>query len=156
MDAKHRSIQIFGWMLVIASYFFALLLLRGAYIGITQGFRASPRVFWLVTAYFLFLGLAAYLFIKGRRAISIAKGNSAPKPRFGWGRMLLGAILIFSTVADHFHIFPERGNRFEIKRFEYANQTQAVAGEVATIAVCIGCLMLIVWGIWKGFCQENV
>ena len=62
MDGKHRCIQIFGWLSVIAGYGFALLLLRGIFIGITRGFAGRPQVFWLVLGYLLFLAAATYLF----------------------------------------------------------------------------------------------
>jgi hypothetical protein len=64
--------------------------------------------------------------------------------RFGWGRMMLGALLIYSAVTGKFHLFPTR--HFE-KQLEYDNQTQAAA----TIAV-----FLILSGIWKGFQRETI
>ena len=151
MDAKHRCIQIFGWLSVIAGYGFALLLLRGIFIGLTQGFRGHPQAFWLLLGYLLFLALAVYFFTVGRRAISIAQGNPRPKARFGWGRMLLGAVLIFGAATAQFHPFPTR-----VKPLEYENQTQAVVGHVTTIAICIGCVFLILSGIWKGFARRTI
>ncbi len=108
MDARHRGIQILGWLSVIAGYGLALLLFRGIFIGITRGF-------------------------------------------FGWGRMLLGALLIFGAVTTQFHLFPTR-----VKPLEYENQTQAAAGHVTTIAICIGCVFLILWGFWKGFGRQTI
>jgi hypothetical protein len=151
MDAKHRCIQLFGWLSVIAGYGFALLLLRGIFIGITQGFRGHPQTFWLLLSYLLFLALAAYFFTAGRRAISIAQGNPRPKARFGWGRMLVGAMLIFAAASAEFHPFPT-----SVRALEYDNETQAAGGHVTTIAVCIGSVFLILSGIWKGFRQQTI
>jgi hypothetical protein len=148
MDARDRRIQIFGWLSVIAGYGLALLLIRGVFIGITRGFAGGPQAFWLVLAYLLFLALAIYLFTVGRRAISTAQGRPRPRARFGWGRMLVGALLIFGAANNQFHLLPTR--QF-VKQLEYENQTQAAAGSVTTIAVCIGCVLLILSGIWKGF-----
>ena len=148
MDARHRRIQILGWLSVIAGYGLALLLIRGIFIGITRGFAGGPQTFWLLLAYLLFLALAVYLFTVGRRAISIAKGSPRPRARFGWGRMLLGALLIFGAANNQFHLLP---SRHFVKQLEYENQAQAAAGNVTTIAICIGCLLLILSGIWKGF-----
>ena len=153
MDARHRGIQIFGWLCVIAGYGFALLLIRGIFIGITRGFRGSPPAFWIVLAYLLFFALTAYLFTVGQRALSTAKGSHPPEARFGWGRMLLGALLIFGGASNHFHVFPIR--HFG-KSLEYANQTQALAGNVTTVVLYIGCVYLIVWGIWKGFRRQTI
>jgi hypothetical protein len=148
MDARRRRFQVFGWLSVIAGYGLALLLIRGAFIGITRGFAGRPQVFWLLLAYLLFLALAVYLFTVGRRAISIAKGSPRPRARFGWGRMLLGALLIFGAATSQFHLLPTR--QFG-KQLEYENQTQAAAGNFTIIAICIGCALLILSGIWKGF-----
>jgi hypothetical protein len=151
MDARHRGIQIFGWLSVIVGYGLALLLFRGIFIGITRGFAGRPQAFCILLGYLLFLALAVYFFTVGRRAISIAKGSPRPRPRFGWGRMLLGALLIFCAATTEFHLFPTR-----VKPLEYENQTQAAAGHVTTIAICIGCVFLILWGIWKGFGRQTI
>jgi hypothetical protein len=150
MDARQRGTQIFGWLSVIAGYGLALLLIRGIFIGITRGFSGLPHAFWVLSGYLLFLALAVYLFSVGRRAISISKGSPRPPSRFGWGRMLLGAVLIFSAATAQFHLLPTR-----VKPPEYENQTQAAAGNVTTIAICIGCVFLILSGIWKGFRRQK-
>lgn len=150
MDAKHRCIQVFGWLSVIAGYGFALLLIRGIFVGITQGFRGHPQAFWLLLGYLLFLALAAYFFTIGRRAISMAQGNPRLKARFGWGRMLLGATLIFAVASAQFHPFPT-----SVKALQYDNETQAAAGHVTTIAICMGCVFLILSGIWKGIRRQT-
>ena len=151
MDARHRGIQMFGWLSVIAGYGLALLLFRGIFIGITRGFAGRPQAFWILLGYLLFLGLAVYLFTVGRRAISIAKGSPRPRARFGWGRMLLGALLIFGAATTQFHLLPLR-----VKPLEYENQTQAAAGNITTITICIGCVFLILSGIWKGFGRQTM
>ena len=153
MDARHLGIQICGWLSVIAGYGLALLLIRGVFIGITRGFAGRPPAFWILLGYLLFLALAVYLFTVGRRAISIAKGRTRPRARFGWGRMRLGALLVFSLATTQFHLFP---TRHVVKQLEYENQTQAVAGNVTEIAVCIGSLFLILSGIWKGVRRQTM
>ena len=153
MDARHRRIQIFGWLSVIAGYGLALLLIRGVFLGITKGFHGHPQALWLFLGYLLFLGFAVYLFAVGRRAISTAKGRPQQTVRFGWGRMLLGSLLIYGTATTQFHLLPTRPF---VKQLEYENQAQATAGNITTIALCIGCVLLILWGIWKGFRQQSI
>jgi hypothetical protein len=63
--------------------------------------------------------------------------------------MLLGAVLIFGAATAQFHPFPTR-----VKPLEYDNQTQAAAGHVTTITMCVGCVFLILSGIWKGFARR--
>ena len=152
MDARHRGIQIFGWLSAIAGFGLALLLIRGMFSGITRGFDGSPSAFLLLLAYLLFLALAVYIFTVGRRAISIAKGAHLPGARFGWGRILLGAILLFGSANNRFHFFPA-GHVFT--SLKYDNRTQTAAGNVTTTALNIGCVLLILWGIWKGFRRQQ-
>jgi len=148
MDARHRRILILGWLSIIAGYGLALLLIRGIFIGITRGFGAArSQAFWIVVGYLLFLALGVYLFNLGRRALSIAKGGPRPKARFGWGRILLGAILLYSSAVDQFHLIPAR--RF--KHLEPTNETQVVAMTVTAIVIASGCVLLILSGIWRGF-----
>lgn len=149
MDAKHLGIRSLAWLSLIVGYGLALLLIRGVYIGTTRGFGASrSQAFWIVLGYLLFLGLAAYLFAFGRRALSIAKGSLRPRARFGWGRIVLGAILLYSSAVDHFHLIP---GRQVIKRLEPTNETQALTMKATAIIIALGCLGLIFSGIWRGF-----
>jgi hypothetical protein len=147
MDARHRGIQIFGWLAVIAGYGIALFVIRGVFIWVTRGLFAG-LAFWLLLGHLLFLAFAVYLFTVGRRAISIAKGDPRRRMRFGWGRMLLGTVLIFHAASTQFHLFPA-------SVLEYQNQSQTAAQNVIDIAVCIGSLFLILSGIRKGFCRET-
>lgn len=148
MDASRRGIQILGWLSLIAGYALALFLIRAIFIGISRGFSAvRSQAFWIVLGYLLAFSVAVYLCIVGRRALSVAKGNPQPRARFGWGRMLLGAGLLFSAATTHFHLLPTRD---VVKPLEYSNPTQAAAGIVTTIIIYVGCVFLIVWGIGKG------
>jgi hypothetical protein len=111
------------------------------------------QVFAILLAYLLFFALAIYLFSVGRRALSIASGTPRPKARFGWGRMLLGAILLFSSANSHFHLLP---TRTVIKPLEPSNPTQAAAMNVTAIVIATGCIILIFWGIWIGVRRRQV
>ncbi len=153
MDARHRGIQILGWLSIIAGYGLGLALIRGMFIGITRGFDGSPPPFLLFLAYLLYLAVAIYLFTVGRRATSIAKGTPRLRARFGWGRMLLGTLLLFGAANNQFHIFPA-GHVFTSLKYE--NRTQTAAGNFTIIAICIGCIFLVLWGIWKGFRRQSI
>ena len=144
----YESRWFLGWVSVIAGYGLVLLLIRGIFIGITRGFGAThSQAFWIVLGYLLFLALAVYLFTVGRRALSIAKGSPKPRVRFGWGRMLAGAIFLYGSGVDNFHLIPERG----LKHLEAANETQAVTMKGTTIVIALGCMALILSGLWRGF-----
>jgi hypothetical protein len=152
MSERHHGIRILGWLAVIAGYGLALLLIRGIFIGITRGFGSGrSQAFWILLGYLLFFALAVYLFNAGRRALSIAKGFPRPRARFGWGRILMGAIFLYSSAVDHFHLLP--GAR-AIKRLEPSNPTQASAMNFTAIAIAAGCVLLIFSGIWRGFRRD--
>ena len=149
MGAKRLGIRVLGWLSLVVGYGLALLLIRGVYIGITRGFGAGrSQAFWIVLGYLLFVGLALYLFTLGRRALLIAKGSPRARTRFGWGRIVLGAILLYSAAVDHFHLIPVRRT---VRHLEATNETQAVAMKLTAIAVAVGCVILILSGIWRGF-----
>jgi multisubunit Na+/H+ antiporter MnhC subunit len=148
MDARHGGVQILGWLSITAGYGLALLLIRGIFLGITRGFGAVPsQAFGILLGYLLFFALAVYLFTVGRRALSNAKGSPRPRARFGWGRILLGVTFLYGSAVDHFHLIPVRS----VKHLEPANETQAVAMQVTTIVIALGCILLILSGIWRGF-----
>jgi hypothetical protein len=146
VDLRHRGIQIAGFLSVVCGCGFAFLLIRIFVVGHV----ASA---WMLLGDLLLVALVAYLVYIGRRAIFYGKGKPLPAARFGWGRMLLGAGLIFSAANTYFHLFPTRPLP---KALEYENATQAAAGNVTTIAICIGCVFLILSGIWRGFRQQAV
>jgi hypothetical protein len=153
MDARHRGIQIFGWLAIIAGYGLALLLIRGIFIATTRGFFGAPATRWVFLGYLLFLAFAVYLFTVGRCAISSAEGNPRPRARFGWGRMLLGTVLIFSGAITRFHLFPATQ---VVRQMEYEDHTQAAARNLTTIVIWTGSLFLIRSGIRKGFRRQTM
>jgi hypothetical protein len=148
MDARHRSIQILGWLSIIAGYGLALLLIRGIFIGITRGFGANRfQAFWVLLGYLIFFALAVYLFTVGRRLASIAKASPRPRARLGWGRILLGTIFLYGSAVNYFHIIPARG----LRHFDPTNELRGVTMKVAAIVIASGCILLIFSGMWRGF-----
>jgi hypothetical protein len=148
MGAKRFGLYVFGWLSLVAGYVLALLLIRGVYIGASRGFRADrSQVLWIVLGYLLFLGFAIYMFAVGRRTLSTARGSPQKPTRFGWGRIVLGTVLLYGSAVDHFHLMPAG----PIKRMEPANETQAVAMTVTTIVLALAWVALILSGLWRGF-----
>lgn len=151
MIARRRAIQILGWISVIAGYVFALGLVRGIFIGFTRGFGGHPNPYWVVIAYLLFFAMAAYLFAVGRRAIWLAKGLPRSSPRLGWGRILLGAFLIFAFATTQFHLLPSTVVRHHKDQARAGSTTRNV---VAVTFYIIGGY-LIVSGISRPFRQQK-
>jgi len=148
MNAKRIGIQVLGWLALVVGYGLALLLIRGVYIGATRGFGGGRfQALWVVLGYLLFLGFAAYLFTLGRRALSVAKGSPRPRARFGWGRITVGTIWLYSSAVEHFHLMPVRQR---IKPLEPTNETQAVAMKATAVLIALGCVALVLSGVWRG------
>jgi hypothetical protein len=61
--------------------------------------------------------------------------------------MLLGAIFLYSSAVDNFHLMPVRG----VKHLEPTNQTQALAMKVTAIVIALGCILLTFFGVWRAF-----
>jgi hypothetical protein len=53
-------------------------------------------------------------------------------------------------------LFASRILPAHVKPLEYENLTQAAAGNVTIIAIYIGCVVLILSGIWKGFRRQTI
>jgi hypothetical protein len=141
MGLRRRGIQVLGWLSLIAGAGFALLLIRGIYTGFTRGFGASrSQAIWIALGYVLCFAFAAYLVCVGRHAISLAKGLLPPKARFGWGRIILGAIFLYFNAARHFHLIPAHFKPSP------SNLTEGV--------IFIGCVLLIFSGVWRGLRRQ--
>jgi hypothetical protein len=154
MPMKKLGLQILGWLLVIIGFVLGLLLVRGVFLGFTRGFGAAHyQRFWIFLGYVLFLALAMYLFAIGKRSLLIAKGEHLSRTRFGWGRMLIGLILLYSFVVDHFHLLPLHRSPF--KQFEPANTSEAVGMTIMTTLIVLGCVWMILSGIWRGIRSQH-
>jgi hypothetical protein len=152
MDGKHRGIEMLGWLSVIAGYGLALGLIRSIFLRSMRGFGIGvSKPFWIVLGYLLFSALAFYLYHLGRRAISIARGSPQLEGRFGWGRMLLGAILLYSSAVSHFHLLPTR----HIKHLDPANEAEALGMNITAVVIALGCILLVYSGIWRGFRRQR-
>ena len=151
MATRQRGIEVLGWLSAITGYGFGLMLIRGIFIGITRGFGASrSQAFWVVLGYLLCLGLAVYLINIGRRAISLAKGFPYPKMRFGWGRILIGAIFLYGNAARYFHLIPAH-----FKPLQSSNDVQALSTKITEAVLLTGFALLIFSGVWRGLRCET-
>ena len=146
MDLRHRSIQILGCLAIALGCLLGLILIGSLAIGHIANF-------WMLLVHLLFAAVAVYLIYLGVRGLAFAHGKPLPKARFGWGRILLGAVLLFSSANDHFHLL---SSHTAIKRLEASNPTQAVAMNITAIVIAVGCVIMIFSGIWIGVRREVV
>lgn len=147
MKTRRLGTYAFGWLSLLGGYALGLLLIRGIFLGVTQGFRADrSQALWIILAYLVFLVLGVHLFALGRRTLAMAKGSPYPPARFGWGRIVLGTVVLYSSAVDHFHLMPEG----PIRRVAPANETEAAAMGVTAIVIATVCVALILSGLWRG------
>jgi hypothetical protein len=88
------------WRLVVAAVHFM------------QGNSINP---WFLLIQAWFLGLTAYLIFFGLGRIRRATKDWKKTPKIGWGKVLLGAFLIISCIANLLHTVPNRMGRFQFK-----------------------------------------
>lgn len=146
MDLRHRSIQVLGCLAIALGCLLALILIG----GLTSFHIVS---FWMALGDLIFAAVAAYLIYLGSRGLAFAHGKPLPKARFGWGRILLGTVLLFSSANDHFHLL---SSHTAIKRLEPSNQTQAVAMNVTAVVIAVGSVAMIISGIWIGVRRQVI
>src|SRR6266704_1169717 len=103
---------------------------------------------WMLVGELLLAALAAYLIYVGQRGMGYARGRPQRKTRFGWGRIIVGALLLFSSANAHFHLI--RSTRAVIRPLAPSNAAHA-ALNVPAFAIAIGCIILIFSGFWSGF-----
>jgi hypothetical protein len=140
MNAKQVGLLVLGVVEVLVAGWIGLLI-------ITSTIAERPRNGWMVTSELFVLALGGYLLHVGIRAISAAVGRPRPKMRFGWGRVVIGSFVIYSSVLDYFGVSSTGG---VLKRMQPENQTQAQAMHVTQIAGLIFCAGLVFSGIWQG------
>jgi hypothetical protein len=89
-----------SWRLVVAAVYFV------------QGNSINP---WYLLIQVWLSGLAAYLIFVGLRGIRGATEEWKKTPKIGWGKVLLGAYLIISCIANLLHAVPNRMGKYQFK-----------------------------------------
>jgi len=143
MSAKSVVVLIFSCFAALAGGILAILLIR----GLVFGRIANP---WMAVGNLLIAALSVYFFYLGQRGLAYARGIPRPTARFGWGRMMLGALVLFGSAKEHFHPTPPN-TPMTIRILEPANNTQAAAMHVTEVVVLLGSIVLMASGVWNGF-----
>ena len=137
MDAKHRIVQLLGITGLVSGCLFFLLLLRGLILG-----RVADA--WGTMDFIFAFAFAAYLLSVGIRAMRWARGQgTARSAKVKWGRVFLGALLIFIQAENHFHP--------AANLLRPSNETQGVAMNATAIALAFLGAWLIVSGVIPRF-----
>ena len=140
MNAKHKIVQIAGILAIAIGSLFSLnVLLRLALSHFENA--------WAFVDGLLGIAVGAYGIRVGVRAIRYSRGQPR-RPGFGWGRILFGTVVLYSSAVEHFHLFAV--HHF-IEPLEASNPAQAEGMKVGEIMGVIICTWLIVSGIRAGF-----
>ena len=146
MRAKKVWLMALGVICVIVAGWIGLLF-------ITSTLVARPHNGWMVVSELFVLALGGYLLYVGIRAVSAAVGRPRPKMRFGWGRVVIGSFVIYSSALDYFGV---SSTGRVLKPLQPENATQAQAMHVTQVAGLIFCAGLVFSGIWQGLRKKRV
>ena len=147
MNAKSVVILVFGCLAALAGGLVAIVPIRALAFG-----RIANV--WMLLGELLVAALAVYLIYVGRRSMAYARGIPQCKARFGWGRIILGALVLFGSANAHFHLI--RSSRTVIRPLAPSNPAQAASLNVPAIAIAIGCMILIFSGLRSGFRRKGL
>ena len=128
--------QICGGLLVVVGCAILLLLLRGM-------FRQIGTI-WNVVGDVLLVSLLVYVCLSGLRMMN---PSLVRRPRFGWGKIIVGLFVLYSQAMRYFHLFPDG----PIPELKPANPTQAASMKVTMVAICLLFAYVIYRGIRQGF-----
>ena len=133
MDAKHRIVQLLAIAGLASSCLLGLLALRGLFLG-------HVADVWAAMGLLFVCALIAYLISVSIRGLRWARGQGTiGNGQIKWGRVYLGALLIFVEIKNHWHPAPNL--------LKPSNETQAVGMNAAAIALAFLGVWLIVSGV---------
>jgi hypothetical protein len=137
MDAKHRTVQILGFVALVFGALFNVLLIRALLLGRMAGgwFGIDALLAFGVAFYFLSLGVRGLRWTKGQGIGGV--------PKVKWGRVLLGAIIINSSIDTTLHP--------AANMFQASNDAQAAGMKFAAVTIGLFGVWLIVSGILARF-----
>jgi len=83
-------ILVFSCLAALVGFLIAIGLIRALAL------RRITNV-WVLVDELLLAALAAYLIYVAQRGMGYARGRPQHETRFGWGRIIVGALLLFSS-----------------------------------------------------------
>ena len=146
MGFKHRAKQVFGAVMVLASVGLSLLILRRLGFGQNGGIWRAGLLPMLYTLGFLILNtsFAVYLFYSGLRMVN---PNTVGSTKFGWGKIIVGALILYIQVGFDYHLVPEGPLPIHMP---------STPAEATSVLLCdLIAAYLIVRGIWEGYSRRR-
>jgi hypothetical protein len=146
MGFKHRAKQVLGAVMVLASVGLSLLILRRLGFGQNAGIWQAGMLPMLYTLGFLILNacFALYLFYSGLRMVN---PNTVGSTRFGWGKIIVGALILYIQVGFSYHLVPEGPLPIHMP---------STPAEATSVVLCdLIAVYLIVRGIWEGYSRRG-
>lgn len=151
MDTKRRAKQVFGGVMVLVGCVSLLRILGALIFGHIANSWASVGLalnLWNIGTLVLLTSLGVYFVCAGLRWIN---PQLIKPPRFGWGKIIFGSLMLFSQVGSHYHLVPEG----PLPILKPSNPTEAVSMQVTGIAISLVCVYLIFRGIRAGFARRE-
>jgi len=132
--------------MVLASVGLSLLILRRLGFGQNGGIWRAGLLPMLYTLGFLILNtsFAVYLFYSGLRMVN---PNTVGSTRFGWGKIIVGALILYIQVGFDYHLVPEGPLPIHMP---------STPAEATSVLLCdLIAAYLIVRGIWEGYSRRR-
>ena len=141
MSTKQKILQLLGITGLLSGFLFGLLLLRRLLLwGVADAWEAIELI--------LGCGLIAYVILLSIRGIRSAKDQATDRnKKVRWGRVYLGAVLIFIQVENRFHPAPNL--------LKPSSKTEATTMNALAIAVAFLGGWLVLSGILPRFKQNS-
>src|SRR5271166_2747741 len=149
MNTNRLAKQLFGIVVPLTGCVLLLASLRRMFYISHLWTTGSPGLnLWNVVGLFLFPSLGVYCVGAGLRLLN---PQLIKKPRFGWGRIVIGLFMLYVQVGSELHFAPDG----PVPTFKPSNPTQATSMKITGIAFCLIFIYVIYRGIRAGFTRPE-
>ena len=151
MDWKRLAKQFFGNSLLLLAGLIGISqlwqIISGKFFRILTGCSLAQGV-WQVGGRALIFAVAAYLAVTGRRMNNPA---AIPPSRFGWGKIVLGTVMLHSQIGSHFHWLPDG----PMPLLKPDNAGEAAGMRFTSVLLSLLWIYLIYRGVRAGFPRRD-
>lgn len=105
-------------------------------------------ILWNIAGLGVFVAVGAYCFLS---ALRLLNPQLVKKPRFGWGRIVLGSFMLYVQIGSDLHLVPDG----PLPAFKPSNPAEAATMKMTGIALCFVFAYVIYRGIRAGFAKHE-
>ncbi len=105
-------------------------------------------ILWNVAGFVVLIAVGVYCFLS---ALRLLNSRLVKKPRFGWGRIVLGSFMLYVQIGSDLHLVPDG----PVPTFKPSNPAEAATMKMTGIALCFAFAYVIYRGIRVGFARPE-